>query len=97
MVVEERQLSIKIEIPSYLQPYTNDTEVVEVSGGTVDQCLKHLVSQFPEMEKVLFAKSGELFDYVSIYVNGEDIYPEELAKPIKDGDELHLLYIVGGG
>lgn len=90
-------MSIKIEIPSYLQTYTGDTEVVKVSGGTVEQCLKHLVSQCPEMEKVLFAKDGELFDYVSIYVNGEDIYPEQLAKPIRDGDELYILYIVGGG
>jgi len=90
-------MSIKIEIPSYLQPYTNNMEVVEVNGSTVGGCLNHLVKQFPGIEKMLFAKNGKLFGYVAIYINGEDAYPEELAKPVKDGDELDILYIIGGG
>jgi len=90
-------MSIKIEIPSYLQPYTNNMEVVEVNGSTVGGCLNHLVKQFPGIEKMLFAKNGKLFGYVAIYVNGEDAYPKELAKPVKDGDELDILYIIGGG
>jgi len=90
-------MSIKIEIPSYLQPYTNNMEVVEVNGSTVGGCLNHLVKQFPGIEKMLFAKNGKLFGYVAIYINGEDAYPKELAKPVKDGDELDILYIIGGG
>ena len=90
-------MSIKIEIPSYLQPYTNNMEVVEVNGSTVGGCLNHLVKQFPGIEKMLFAKNGKLFGYVAIYVNGEDAYPEELAKPVKDGDKLHIILEIGGG
>jgi len=26
-----------------------------------------------------------------------DAYAEELAKPVKDGDEIHIIYIIGGG
>ena len=90
-------MSIKIDIPSYLQPFTNNMEVVEVNGSTVGECLNYLVKQFPSIEKMLFTKTGKLLGYVGIYVNGEDAYPEELAKPIKDGDGLHILYIIGGG
>ena len=90
-------MSIKIAIPSYLQPLTNNTEAVAVNGSTVGECLNHLIKQFPRMEKMLLAKNGKLFDYVNIYINGEDAYPEELAKPVKEGDELHILYIIGGG
>ncbi len=90
-------MSIKIDIPSYLQPFTNNMEVVEANGSTVGECLNHLVKQFPGIEKMLFAKNGKLFGYVGIYVNGEDAYPEELAKSVKDGDELYILYIIGGG
>ena len=90
-------MSIKIDIPSYLQPFTNNMEVVEVNGSTVGGCLNHLVKQFPGIEKMLFAKNGKLHSYVGIYVNGEDAYPEELAKPVKDGDEVYILYIIGGG
>ena len=90
-------MSIKVDIPSYLQPFTDDREAVEVNGSTVSECLNHLVRQFPDVEKVLLAENGELLDDIGIYVNGEDAYPDELAKPVKDGDELYVLYIIAGG
>ena len=90
-------MSVKVDIPSYLQPYTNNTEVVEVNGSTVGECINHLIKQFPTMKKMLFAKNGRLHSYVGIYINGEDAYPDELAKPLKDGDALYILYIIGGG
>ncbi len=90
-------MSIKVNIPSYLKSYTNDAQVVEVNGSIVKECLDHLVKQYPSMKKMLFTEEGKLLDYVSIYVDGEFAYADELAQPVKDGDELHLLYILGGG
>ena len=90
-------MNIKIDIPSYLQPYINNMEAVGVNGNTVGQCLDHLIRQFPDIRKMLFAKNGKLHGYVGIYVNGEDAYPEDLTKPVKDGDEIYILYIIGGG
>jgi molybdopterin converting factor small subunit len=90
-------MSIKIDIPSYLRPFTNNRGVAEVGGSTVGECLNHLVKQFPDLEKMLFAENGELGRSVGIYVNGEDAYPQELARPVKDGDELYLLYVLAGG
>ncbi len=90
-------MSIKVDIASYLQPYTNNVEMVEVNGSNVGECLDHLIKQFPDIEKMLFAKNGKLHSYVGIYVNGEDTYPEELAKPVADGDKLYVLYTIGGG
>jgi len=90
-------MSVKINIPSYLQPYTNDTAVIEVNGSTLDECLNHLVEQCPDIRNKLFDKEGKLHDYVSIYLDGQFIYADELSKPAKDGDEFHLFYILGGG
>ena len=90
-------MSVKVHIPSYLQQYTEDEEVVEVNGSTVDQCLEHLVKQLPGMTKMLFDKNGKLHDYVTIYVDGDFAYGDELDKAVKDGDEFHILYILGGG
>ena len=88
---------IKIKIPAYMQSFTNNMEVVEVNGSTVGECLSHLVKQFPSIKKQLFSKSGNLFESIIISVNGESAYPEQLAKPVKEGDELNILLIVGGG
>ena len=90
-------MSMKIEIPSYLRSYTDDTEIVEVNEGTIGECISQLIAQFPDIEKMLFNKSGKLHGYVGIYVNGEDAYPEDLAKPVEDGDNILLLYMIGGG
>ena len=90
-------MSIKINIPSYMKSSTNNMEVVEVNGNTVGECLNHLVKQFPGMKKQLFSKNGNLFENIIISVNGESAYPEQLAKPVKDGDELNIIFIIGGG
>ena len=96
---------IKIKIPlSYVQSFTDDTDfvqltldVVEVSGSTVGECLNHLVKQFPGMKKQLFTNNGNLFENIIISINGESAYPEQLAKPVKDGDELNIVFIISGG
>ena len=88
---------VTILIPPFLQPSTANRESVEVSGSSVGDCLNNLTKQFAAIEEMLFAKDGELQPYVGIYINGEDICGEGLAKPVKDGDELHILYMIAGG
>ena len=90
-------MSIKVNITSLLQHTTNGVKVAEVNGDTVGQCLDQLVKQFPRLEQALFDKNGKLHSYFDIYINKESAYPEELAKPIKDGDELSIILILGGG
>lgn len=97
--------SIKVKIPlSYEQSFSDDTDfvqltqnVVEVNGSTVGECLHHVVKQFPSMKNQLFTKTGNLFDNILISVNGESAYPEQLAKPVKDGDELKIAFMISGG
>jgi len=90
-------MSVRINIHPNLHQFTNDQAIVEVNGNTVGQCLDDLVKQFPEIRRGLFGKDGKLLNYVDIYVNQESSYPEELAKPVKDRDELHIILIIAGG
>jgi len=90
-------MSVKIKIPSYMKSFTNDKEVVELAGSTVGECLNHLIEQLPDMKKQLFSKDDNLFENIIISVNGESAYPEQLDRPVKDGDELDIIFIIGGG
>ncbi len=90
-------MSIKINIPSYMQSFTDNMRIVEVNGSTVGECLNHLVKQFPGIKKRLFSKKGNLFENIIISINGESAYLEQLAKPVKDGDDLNIVLIIGGG
>ncbi|MBI4283613.1 MAG: MoaD/ThiS family protein [Chloroflexi bacterium] len=90
-------MTVKIVIPPYLQPYTNNLGIVEVNASSVGGCLSNLSKQFPEVEDKLFERNGELNGDVGIFVNRRDAESQGLAKPVQDGDELHILHIVGGG
>ena len=90
-------MGIKINLYPYFHQYTNGQQVAVVNGSTVGQCLDHLAKQFPGIRQELFDKNGKLHGYLAIYLNGQSAYPEELGKPVKDGDELDILIIIDGG
>ena len=95
-VCEEMGLSIKINLHQ-LQSHTNYRNIIEVSGDTVGQCLNHLVKQFPAIKGEIFDEDGEVLTSVHILVNKEGTFPEELAKPVKDGDVIDIIPVIAGG
>jgi molybdopterin converting factor small subunit len=90
-------MSVNIHIHKTHRQFTNGLEMVAVEGRTVGECLNHLIKQFPRMEKALFAKKDKLLNVVEVFINHETAYPNELIKPVKDGDEIHLLIMLAGG
>jgi len=90
-------MAVRIHVHTTHRQFTNGQEVVEVEGKTVGECLKQLIARFPAMEKALFAKKDQLRNVVEIYVNHASAYPNELAKPVQDGDEIHLVVMLAGG
>jgi molybdopterin converting factor small subunit len=90
-------MAVKVHIHTTHRQFTNGLEVVDVQGNTVGECLNQLIKQFPGMEKALFAKKDKLLNIVEIYVNHVSAYPNELVKPVKGGDEIHLVIMLAGG
>jgi molybdopterin converting factor small subunit len=90
-------VSIKINIPQFLWHFTGDAKVADVGSRTVGECLSDLIKQFPQLKTQLFTRKGKLHKYLDVYINGQSAYPEELAKPVNDGDELHIIKVIVGG
>ena len=90
-------MGIKVHIHKTHRQYTNGLDVVEAEGRTVGDCLNHMVREFPGIEKEIFDKKGNLRNIIEIYINLESAYPNELAKPVKDGDDMHITLILAGG
>jgi molybdopterin converting factor small subunit len=90
-------MAVKVHIHATHRQYTNGLESVEVKGSTVGDCLNHLVRQFPAMEKALFSKKDKLHNTLEIFVNHASAYPNELMKPVNDGDDIYLLVMLAGG
>ncbi|MGD1120326.1 MAG: MoaD/ThiS family protein [Dehalococcoidales bacterium] len=90
-------MSVEINLPPVLQAMAGDTAQISVNGETVGACLGALVKQYPPLEKKLFNKKGKLPAGINIFVNGENAYPEPLARAVKPGDKIYISYIVLGG
>ncbi len=90
-------MSIEIKFSPALTRYTNKQPKASVSGSTVGECLDHLVKQFPGLKPAMFQQNGKLHNYLDVYINGKSAYPEELIKPVKDGDKLHIVMVLAGG
>lgn len=90
-------MAVHIHVHTTHRQFTGGQEVIPVEGRTVGECLKELVARFPGMEKALFAKKDQLRNVVEIYVNHASAYPDELSKPVRDGDEIHLVVLLAGG
>lgn len=90
-------MPVKIHIHITHRQFTNGQDVVTAEGTTVGECLNHLIKQFPGMEKALFAKKDKLLNVVEVFLNHAAAFPNELTKPVKDGDEITLLVMLAGG
>jgi adenylyltransferase/sulfurtransferase len=87
-----------IHIPTPLRPFTDKQESVDVSGATVGELLKDLVTKYDGLRKHLYAEDGRLRNFVNVYLNDEDIrYLQKEATPVKEGDSLSIVPSVAGG
>ena len=89
---------ITLRIPTPLRSYTNGQNNVKLHGGNVEEVLKDLVLQFPNLEKHLFNDADDLRPFVNLYLEGEDIRTlQGLKTPLKSGDTLMIIPSIAGG
>ena len=90
-------MSIEMQLPSIFSRYSDDKTSIEVKGSTIGECLRDLAQQYPKLAKILLNKDGSLLHTYDVFINGESAYPDEMNKPVKDGDKLHIVPIIHGG
>jgi molybdopterin converting factor small subunit len=90
-------MSIEITIPPFFQHLAGGVKTSEVEGKTVAECLEALAGQYPRLKPRLFGPHGELTRGLNLFINGESAFPEEMSRPVKDGDSIHIAYAMVGG
>ena len=90
-------MSIEIQLSTMFFRYADNNTSVEVNGNTIGECIHDLVRQHPKLAKVLLNKDGNLYNTYEVFLNGKSAYPNEMAKPVKDGDNLNIMPIIHGG
>ena len=90
-------MTIKLHLHKTHREFTDGRDVVAVEGATVGACIEYLLKQYPGLRDKLFDKKGVLRNFIEIYLNSESAYPDELKRPTKDGDEIHIVILLAGG
>jgi len=99
MRVKNQSVSVKVHIPLHLGHYTDGILEVKVLGTTVGDVLHNVVSKFPRLGIVLFPDDDQLDEFINIAL-GERILTAQdnrLAMPVKEGDEIAIIYPIAGG
>ena len=90
-------MAITVHIPTPLRQHTHGEAAVQAAGPTVQAVLGDLGAKFPGLTARIF-DNGQVRRFVNIYLNDEDVrYLDNLATPVKDGDELAIIPAVAGG
>src|SRR5881409_4403301 len=90
--------AVRVIIPTALRQYAANHDAIEVEAASVEQALGDLVSQFDQLRRHLYADSGQLRNFVNVYVNEEDIrYLGKEATPLHEGDTISIVSRIAGG
>ena len=91
-------MPIKIRIPTPLQEFTQQKDVVEVDGGNVHEALASLEQAHTGIHQRLYDEKVNLRRFVNIYVNQEDIrFLQGEKTELQEGDEVSIVPAIAGG
>ena len=91
-------MSVNVRIPAPLRRLTNGQDKVSAEGGTVAEVVANLDEQYPGISERLCDESGQLRNFVNLYVNGEDVrFLDGLGTSTNSGDEVSIVPAVAGG
>ena len=91
-------MQVLVQLPNVLAKQTGGRRTMEVNGNTVGEVVTELVRHFPTLEPRLRDKDGKPYEFVTFYLNNEDIrLAGGFDKAIAEGDELTIVPAVAGG
>lgn len=87
-----------VKIPTPLRPLAGGASELALEGSTVGGVIRTLAEANPSLKRHLFTAEGRLRNFVTVYLNDEDIrYLEREATSLKDGDVVSIVPAVAGG
>lgn len=92
-------MNIVVELPATLSRFAEDRRRFEIpAAATVAAALDDLANRYPKLQPRLFSQNGQVFRFIGIFVNDEDVRQCGHADvPVKPGDVITLVSAVAGG
>jgi molybdopterin synthase sulfur carrier subunit len=85
-------------IPGPLRRLSNGEITVEVGASDLESAIDALDARYPGFRDRLLDESGELRQFVNVYLNDEDVrLGSGLKAAVSDKDEISIVPAVAGG
>ena len=89
---------MKVYISATLRGFFGRNERIEIEGETIRTLLAGLTDEYPDAKEALYDETGELRDFIQIYVNEENFTDKEKwDNSLHADDEVLLLPAIAGG
>jgi len=90
--------TVTVILPHVLRAKIGNRKAVTLAGSTIREIIDALDHDFPGLRFNLCYETGELRQYVNIFLDREDIrYLQGLDTPVRAGATVHILQSVAGG
>jgi len=90
-------MAVTIEIPTAFRRFTDGSPKLDCNAATVAEALSILTSQYPGLSRHVRDDSGQIRQFLNVYLNDEDIRFLGKDYQFKEGDEVTLVPSIAGG
>jgi molybdopterin converting factor small subunit len=85
-------------IPTPLRKFTNNVGKLQTRAGNIDEAVRDLTLNFPDLKKHLLNEKGEIRSFINIFVGSEDIRNLQKEKTIiKEDAIVSIIPAIAGG
>ena len=82
----------------YREIIGKEMELVLPEEKTIGKLLADLGDHYPNLRKEMFTPTGELKEFINIFINGRNIaFLKDMATPLAEGDIIALFPPMAGG
>jgi MoaD family protein len=85
-------------LPMLSEVVGKDTFEIELTGATVKDLIEELIQKYGRKAKESLFNEGGFDTMIQISINGERwVSPHKLDTPLKEGDKVSFMILMGGG
>jgi sulfur-carrier protein len=85
-------------IPTPLRKFTNNTARIDIQAATIEETVKELVLNFPDLKKHLLDENGQIRSFINIFVGDSDIRDLQQEKTfVKNETLISIIPAIAGG
>ncbi|MBC7830384.1 MAG: MoaD/ThiS family protein [Chitinophagaceae bacterium] len=85
-------------IPTPLRKFTNNTAKIDINAETIEETVRELTLNFPDLKKHLLDEKGQIRSFINIFVGDNDIRDLQQEKTsVKKDTLISIVPAIAGG